>query len=129
MLVLELESTLRTHFPHDEIEPVGKGEFGGDILQRVINSIGQACGGVLWETEENQNWTDGWLAKLRADQRNAGAELAILVSTALPKGVETFGYVDGIWVTDVPYVLPLAVALRQATVARSTRRAGSSISR
>jgi hypothetical protein len=36
VLELELESTLRTHFPHDAIEPVGKGEFGGVVLQRVI---------------------------------------------------------------------------------------------
>lgn len=116
VLELELELALRAHFPHDAIEPVGNGEFGGDVLQRVVNPIGQACGAVLWETKRTKNWTDGWLAKLRADQRTAGAELAILVSTALPKGVETFGYVDGIWVTDVRYVVPLAVALRQSLI-------------
>jgi hypothetical protein len=116
VLELELESALRSHFPHDVIEPVGKGECGGDVVQRVITPTGQSCGAVLWETKRTKNWSDGWLAKLRADQRAAGAELAILVSTALPKGVETFAYVDGIWVTEFRFVLPLAVALRQSLI-------------
>jgi hypothetical protein len=116
VLELELEAALRAHFPHDAIEPVGKGEFGGDIVQRVITSVGQACGVLLWETKRTKNWTDGWVAKLRTDQRAAGAELAILVSTALPKGVENFGYVDGVWVTHFRLALPLAVALRQSLI-------------
>jgi hypothetical protein len=85
-------------------------------VQRVINPIGQVCGAILWETKRTKNWAESWLAKLRADQRAACAEIAILVSTALPKGVETFGYVDGIWVTDFRHVLPLAVALRQSLI-------------
>lgn len=116
VLELELESALRANFPHDSIEPVGKGEFGGDVVQRVITPLGQASGSVLWETKRTKNWTEGWLGKLRADQRAAGAEIAILVSTALPKVIETFGCIDGIWVTDFRYALPLAVALRQSLI-------------
>src|SRR5262249_36015902 len=84
VLELELEATLRAHFPHDTIEPVGKGEFGGDVLQRVISPVGQGCGALLWETKRTKNWSDSWLAKLRGDQRSANADLAVLVSTALP---------------------------------------------
>ncbi|WP_315795725.1 DUF2130 domain-containing protein [Bradyrhizobium sp. SZCCHNRI3043] len=116
VLELELESILRANFPHDTIESVAKGEFGGDVVQRVATPIGQTCGAMLWETKRTKNWADGWLSKLRADQRAAGAELAILVSTALPRSVETFGYVDGVWVTDFRYVLPLALALRQSLI-------------
>lgn len=116
VLELELEATLRAHFPLDSIEPVGKGDFGGDVLQRVVGSAGQAYGAILWETKRTKNWTDGWLGKLRADQRAGGAELAILVSKALPKEVDTFGYVDGIWVTDSPFIVPLAIALRQSLI-------------
>ena len=43
-LELELETTLRAKFPLDNIEPVGKGEFGGDIIQRVVGPSGQVCG-------------------------------------------------------------------------------------
>jgi hypothetical protein len=85
-------------------------------LQRVVGPGGQACGAILWETKRTKSWTDTWLPKLRADQRAAGADLAILVSKALPKEVATFGYVDGIWVADFPFVVPLAIALRQSLI-------------
>src|SRR5262249_46974408 len=62
------------------------------------------------------HFTDAWLAKLRSDQRAAGAALVVLVSTALPKGVESFAYVDGVWVTDFRFAVPLAVALRQSLI-------------
>jgi hypothetical protein len=122
VLELELEATLRAHFPLDVIEPVGNGEFGGDVLQRVVGPAGQACGALLWETKRTKNWTDVWLPKLRADQRAAGAELAILVSKALHKEVDTFGYVDGIWVTDFPFIVPLAIALRQSLIEVASAR-------
>jgi ABC-type Fe3+ transport system substrate-binding protein len=38
---LELENLLRAKFPFDTIEPVPKGEFGGDALQRVVSPGGQ----------------------------------------------------------------------------------------
>lgn len=116
VLELELEATLRAHFPQDVIEPVGKGEFGGDVLQRVIGPAGQPCGAILWETKRTKNWSDVWLTKLRGDQRAAAAELAVLVSKALPKEIETFGFLDAIWVTDFPFVVPLALALRQSLI-------------
>jgi hypothetical protein len=122
VLELELEAQLRAHFPSDTIESVGKGELGGDVLQRVVGPAAQACGSLLWEAKRTKNWSDAWLAKLRSDQRAAGADLAILVSTALPKHVETFGCVDGIWVTDFRFVRPLAVALRQSLIEVSSAR-------
>jgi hypothetical protein len=54
----------------------------------------------LWESKSTKNWIDGWLAKLRGDQRSAGAEIAVLVSRALPEAIETFGHVEGIWITE-----------------------------
>lgn len=116
VLELALEETLRTKFPFDSIEPVGKGEFGGDVLQRVVSSTGTTCGAILWETKRTKNWSDGWLAKLRNDQRAAQADLAIIISEALPKGIDTFGPVDGVWVTGGQYYVPLAIALRQSLI-------------
>lgn len=113
---LELEAMLREKFPQDSIEPVAKGEHGGDAIQRVIGPMGQPCGTILWESKRTKNWTDGWLAKLREDQRAAKAELAIIVSQALPKDVETFNLIDGVWVTSYRCVVPLAVALRHSLV-------------
>ena len=81
----ELESLLRNRFPRDLIEPVPKGEFGGDILQRVQGPAGQLCGTILWESKRTKAWSDIWLTKLRDDQRAAKAEIALIVSTVLPK--------------------------------------------
>lgn len=111
---LQLEVLLRHKFPLDSIEPVAKGESGGDVLQRIMGPSGQWCGSILWEFKRTKNWSDGWLAKLRNDQRSVKAELAILVSTALPKEIETFGQMEGVWVTETRLMLPLALALRQS---------------
>lgn len=113
---LELESLLRSKFPLDLIEPVPKGEFGGDVLQRVLGVSGQPCGTILWESKRTKNWSDGWLAKLRDDQRSANAELALLISNALPKGVTAFDHVDGIWVAESRCAIPVAIALRQSLI-------------
>ena len=112
VLELELEGLLRAKFPFDTIEPVPKGEFGGDALQRVVSQGGQACGTILWESKRTKNWSDGWLVKLREDQRSAKAEFAVLVSQALPKGVESFDVVDGVCVTSPRAALPVATMLR-----------------
>ena len=113
---LELETLLKTRFPLDSIEPVPKGEFGGDVVHRVIGPLGQACGAILWETKRTKNWTDGWLPKLREDQRAAKADLAILITHALPKDVESFAQVDGVWVAHPRVAIPLALTLRQLLV-------------
>ncbi len=113
---IALETLLRVRFPLDLFEPVAKGEVGGDILHRVRNQSGQMCGTILWESKRTKGWSDGWLAKLRDDQRRAEAEIALIVSKALPKGVETFDLVDGVWVADPRFALPLAIALRQSLV-------------
>lgn len=116
VMELELENTLRTKFPFDSIEPVAKGEFGGDFVQRVVSPSGLACGSILWELKRTKNWSDAWLAKLRGDQRAAKAELCLLVSQALPKDVESFEQIDGVWIAGPKYALPLAVALRQSLI-------------
>jgi hypothetical protein len=119
---LELENLLRAKFPFDAIEPVPKGEFGGDVLHRVVSQGGQPCGTMLWEFKRTKNWSDGWLAKLRDDQRTAKADIAILVSQALPKGVETFEVIDGVWVTHPRAALPVATILRHTLLQVSKAR-------
>ncbi|WP_109488527.1 DUF2130 domain-containing protein [Occallatibacter savannae] len=113
---LELECLLAQKFPLDQIDPVPKGQFGGDILQHVHSSSGQICGSMLWESKRTRNWSDGWLAKLRNDQRSAKADIAILVSRALPKEVESFDLVDGVWVVDPRCAIPVAIALRRSLI-------------
>lgn len=119
---VDLEQTLQAKFPLDSVEPVPKGEFGGDILQRVTTPTGQRAGTILWESKRTKNWSDGWLAKLRGDQRAAKAEVAIIVSRALPKDVDSFDLVDDVWITEPRYAIPVAIALRQSLIELSAAR-------
>ncbi|MFM7084439.1 MAG: DUF2130 domain-containing protein [Hyphomicrobium sp.] len=113
---LELESLLKIKFPHDIIEPVPKGEAGGDIIQKVIGPLNRGCGIILWESKRTKNWNDNWLSKLRDDQRSAKADIALLITKVLPRDVTAFDFIDGIWVAQPNYILPLAIALRQSLI-------------
>ncbi|QDS97042.1 DUF2130 domain-containing protein [Adhaeretor mobilis] len=122
---LEVESSLRSAFPLDQIEPVPKGEFGGDTLHRVMSDNLVHCGTILWESKRTKNWSDGWLAKLRNDKRVAGADCAIIVSQAMPGESDTFEHIDGVWVTCPRLMIPVAISLRQALIElQGARQAG-----
>ena len=118
---LALESALRERFPTDSIEPVGKGVQGGDCVQVVPDS-----GKILWESKKTKSWSDGWLAKLRDDGRAAGADLLVIVTTALPKGqVAEFDLVEGVWVCLPRHAVALAAALRQSLMEAAAARAAN----
>ena len=121
-LEIALEELLRASFPLDEIEPVAKGVRGADVLQRVRSRSGMACGAILWESKNAKHWSPAWIAKLKDDQREAKAELAILVSTALPKDLTAFGPCDGVWVAEPGVAVALAAALRVSLVELATTR-------
>lgn len=112
ILELDLEAMLKARFPADVIEPVAKGVRGADIIQRVYTRTGQACGAIAWESKRTKAWNDEWVTKLKDDKREMKAEVAVIVTEALPKGVTAFGLVDGVWVTTVPLAGCLAEALR-----------------
>jgi hypothetical protein len=110
-----LRSFFGVRFPADIIEPVGKGERCRCCPASQC-SIGRAAGIILWESKRIKAWNDGWLAKLRDDQRRCGADVALIISQALPKHIEHFDLWDGVWVAHPRYVLPVAVALRQTLI-------------
>jgi hypothetical protein len=109
---LDLEALLRGAFPQDEIEPVAKGRRGADVVQRVRAPSGRPCGAIVWERKQTKAWSDDWLQKLRDDQRELRADVAVIVSAVLPKDVRGFGLVDGVWISDLACTLGIATALR-----------------
>lgn len=112
VLELELERMLRTTFPHDQITPVPKGVHGGDVVQRVMTPTGSVCGTILWESKRTKAWSDGWITKLKDDQRAAKADVAIIISTTMPKDCPTITNIDGVWVANRECVTGMAMALR-----------------
>lgn len=111
VLELELEALLKKEFPEDEINEVKKGQRGADVVQTVVDKRGQACGLILWESK-NAKWQEPWLKKLREDQREAKANLAVLVATDHPKDIGLFKFQDNVWIVDRKAVVNLAIALR-----------------
>lgn len=114
VMELELEQALRTAFPQDEIEPVGKGITGADIKHIVKSPKGFDCGTILWESKRTKTFDDKWIAKLKSDLRSEKAVTAVIVSTVLPEeAMSGFGVKDGIWVCSYELVIPLATILRK----------------
>jgi len=109
---MDIEKVLGTKYPSDIIDPVPKGAPGADSIQTVINENGQQCGKIIWESKDRKNWSDKWLDKLKDDQRTVSAEIAVIVTTTLPKYVKDFELHKGVWITSFRYFIPLSSALR-----------------
>lgn len=109
---LDFEATLKQMFPIDNIEPVPSGIRGADIVQKVNNQTGKYCGTILWEIKHTKNWIDGWVEKLKNDQRELKAEIPIIMTKCLPEGIKSFGQYQGIWVTDFESAVNLTTVLR-----------------
>ena len=110
---LELEKEISQHFPIDNVQPVPKGMQGANVIQEVLTNSGNRCGAIIWESKRTKNWSDGWISKLKDDQRTAKADVAVIVTEVLPKDVRNFSFVDGVWVTNYASFHGLALALRQ----------------
>ena len=82
----------------DDIQPVPKGKRGADVIQIVKNNLGQPCGTIIWESKRTKNWSDGWINKLKDDQRNVKADIPVIVSQVLPVCTKYIGKFDEVWV-------------------------------
>jgi hypothetical protein len=112
VMEVELENTLRQTFRSDRIDPVPKGVKGADVIQHVYSKAGQLCGTILWESKRTKNWSDGWIQKLKDDQREVKANIAVIVSAVLPKDIRYIGNSEGVWVSDFSTAMGLAAVLR-----------------
>ncbi len=119
---------LRTAFPLDDIRTIGQGVRGADIHQNVIDTSGALRGSILWECKNARNWSDTWIGKLKTDQRAVRADVAVLVTAALPKECRRFTIVDGVVVTDFICAAALAAMLRGHLVELARAR-GAAIQR
>src|SRR3989338_1519343 len=125
VLELELEEILKAEFPHDEIVPVPKGVSGADVVQKVKDHSGRVCGQIAWESKKTKAWSDGWIQKLKDDQRVIKADLAVIASATLPEDVKGFVFRDGVWICDIKLIVALAAALRINLLNVSRERAMS----
>ena len=117
-----LEDLLKSEFIYDDIAPVPKGVNGADVVQTVKTKSGVECGKIIWESKKTKAWTEGWIQKLKDDQRLINADIAVIVSSVLPQGVSGIALRDGVWVCDIKLAISIATALRQSLEAVSREK-------
>lgn len=122
---LGLEARLREGFPYDEITPVPKGQRGADIIQHVRTDTGQIAGSIIWESKRTGSWSNEWIPKLKENQREDRATVAILVSDVTPPGIDVFGEVNGVWVVKHQFAVVLTAAIRQGIIQAARARAAA----
>jgi len=113
ILELELEELLREFFPNDDIQPVAPGKKGADIIQKVRLQSGKIAGSILWEIKRTKNWQSTWIQKLKDDQRDCKAEIAVIASEVIPQEIKNFGIENGVWITELKFAMGLSTVLRE----------------
>jgi hypothetical protein len=113
---LALEALLKNTFTFDRIDEVGKGMKGADCIQSVINNTGQQCGLIVYESKRTKTFSNEWILKLKEDMRLAKADIAVIVTEALPKELQRFGQLEGIWICTFTEVKSLAYVLRDSLI-------------
>lgn len=120
-----LEEMLKSEFIYDDIVPVPKGVNGADVIQVVRNQNGVECGKIIWESKKTKAWTEGWIQKLKDDQRTVKADLAVIVTSVLPNGADAISDRDGVWVCDLKLAVSIATLLREQLLLIAREKAGS----
>jgi hypothetical protein len=116
---LILEEQLRSYFPFDMVNEVGKGIRGADCVQTVRNQFGQECGKIIYESKRTKDFGVDWIEKLKKDMRSIGADVAVIVTQCYPKDMDCFGEKDGVWICSFSEVKAVTYVLREGIVKTS----------
>ena len=113
---LAIEEWLSSKFPFDTIEEIKKGIKGADCIQTVHTREMQNCGTIYYESKRTKEFQKSWIEKFKADIREKGANLGVLVTEILPKDMERMGLVDGVWICTYEEFKALSFVLREHIV-------------
>jgi hypothetical protein len=117
---LAIEEWLTTQFPLDTIEEIKKGAKGGDCLQHVNTRSAQNCGTIYYESKRTKDFHPSWIEKFKADIRDKGANIGVLVTEVMPSDMDRMGLKDGIWICNYEEFKGLCAVLRESIVQLST---------
>ncbi len=113
---LALEEMLRSAFPFDKVAAVGKGVRGADCILTVRNNLGQESGSIIFESKRTKDFGTDWIEKLKADMRSQGADIAVIVTQALPRDMDRFGEKEGVWICSFAEVKAVVHMLRDGII-------------
>lgn len=113
---LAIEEWLTDKFPFDTIEEIKKGQRGADCLQVVHTREIQNCGKIYYESKRTKEFSNIWIDKFKADMRDKGADIGVLVTEAYPKGFDRMGLLDGVWICSFDEFKGLVSVLREQII-------------
>ena len=117
---LAIEEWLENQFPLDTIEEIKKGARGGDCLQFVNTRSVQNCGTIYYESKRTKDFQASWIEKFKADIRDKGANIGVLVTEVMPSDMDRMGLKDGIWICNYDEFKGLCAVLRESIIQLST---------
>ena len=115
----DIRDALKMAFAIDDIEDVPTWVKWADLIQVVKNNLWQKTWTIVWESKNTKSWQDSWIMKLKDDKLKVKWNIAILVTTVLPKWIENFGMVNDVMVCLPKYVIPVASMLRDKLISIS----------
>lgn len=113
---LAIEEWLASQFPLDTIEEIKKGARGGDCIQIVHTRTEQNCGTIYYESKRTKDFQPSWIEKFKADIRDRGANIGVLVTEVMPSDMDRMGLKDGIWICNYEEFKGLCTVLREGIV-------------
>ncbi|MFZ2283544.1 MAG: DUF2130 domain-containing protein [Lutibacter sp.] len=117
---LAIEEWLAVKFPLDTIEEIKKGARGGDCIQIVHTRTEQNCGTIYYESKRTKDFQPSWIEKFKADIRDRGANIGVLVTEVMPSDMDRLGLKDGIWICNYEEFKGLCAVLRESIIQVST---------
>lgn len=117
---LAIEEWLASKFPLDTIDEIKKGARGGDCLQIVNTRSVQNCGTIYYESKRTKDFQPTWIEKFKADIREKGANIGVLVTEVMPSDMDRMGLRDGIWICNYDEFKGLCSVLRESIIQLST---------
>ncbi len=116
VMELAIETWLRDQYPLDTVEEIKKGARGADCLQIVNTREFQNCGTIYYESKRTKEFQPNWIEKFKTDIREKGADIGVLVTNTLPKGMHRMGQKEGIWICTYEEFKALSAILREQII-------------
>ncbi|MFA5045797.1 MAG: DUF2130 domain-containing protein [Paludibacter sp.] len=113
---LAIEEWLAAQFPLDSIEEIKKGARGGDCIQIVNTRSLQNCGTIYYESKRTKDFQPSWIEKFKADIREKGANIGVLVTEVMPSDMDRMGLKEGIWICNYDEFKGLCSVLRESII-------------
>lgn len=111
----EVYAALKGAFPTDDIQRIGKGVRGADILQKVIVD-GKEVGRIVYECKNVSTWQNDWIAKAKRYRSEYQTPWVVIAARTFPRRQKWFVIEKSVPVIDFRLTVKLAEIVRGAVI-------------